>query len=85
MCLKILVSGRVKGVGYRAFVRRLALSMGLSGYAKNLPDGRVEIVACGGRADELPALLGKRKPLFARVDSISSVKAEWHGHGFSIL
>jgi acylphosphatase len=38
-----LVSGHVQGVGYRAFVRRLAEAAGVSGSARNLPDGRVEV------------------------------------------
>ena len=42
--LVALVKGRVQGVGYRAFAQKKALELGLSGYAENLPDGRVEIV-----------------------------------------
>jgi acylphosphatase len=44
---KFLVSGMVQGVGYRWFVARHARSLGLSGYARNLPDGRVEVVVQG--------------------------------------
>ena len=44
---RFIASGRVQGVGFRAFVRRIASSLKLSGYAKNLPDGTVEIVAEG--------------------------------------
>ena len=39
--LVALVKGRVQGVGYRAFAQKKALELGLSGYAENLPDGRV--------------------------------------------
>ena len=46
-CVRCLVSGRVQGVGYRAAVRREALRLGLDGWAANLPDGRVEVVAGG--------------------------------------
>ena len=42
-----LVSGHVQGVGYRWFVRGLATDAGLAGSARNLPDGRVEVVAEG--------------------------------------
>ena len=42
--LVALVKGRVQGVGYRAFAQKKALELGLSGYAENLPDGRVEAV-----------------------------------------
>ena len=41
------VSGMVQGVGYRYFARRLAQSLGIFGYAKNLRDGRVEVYAIG--------------------------------------
>lgn len=47
---RIVVRGRVQGVGFRLFVRDLALEMGLSGWVRNLPDGRsVEAVAQGER------------------------------------
>ncbi|MCF6505857.1 acylphosphatase [Blastococcus sp. MG754426] len=48
--VEVLVSGRVQGVGYRYFVRGLAQRAGLSGVARNLPDGRVEVVAEGPEA-----------------------------------
>lgn len=44
-----LVSGRVQGVGFRYWVRQEAESLGLTGSATNLPDGRVEVVADGLR------------------------------------
>ncbi|MDT7920164.1 MAG: acylphosphatase [Meiothermus sp.] len=49
--ITVLVSGHVQGVGYRYFTRKKAFELGLSGYAENLPDGRVEVVAEGERAD----------------------------------
>ncbi len=52
-----LVSGRVQGVGYRAFVGRLAAARGLAGTATNLPDGRVEVVV-EGPPDDVHALVG---------------------------
>ena len=45
------VRGRVQGVGFRWWTRGRALALGLSGYASNLADGRVEVVAEGPRAD----------------------------------
>jgi acylphosphatase len=45
------VHGRVQGVGFRWWTRRQALELGLRGYASNLADGRVEVVAEGPRAD----------------------------------
>lgn len=44
---KCFVAGRVQGVFYRATVARRAAELGISGYARNLPDGRVEVLACG--------------------------------------
>jgi acylphosphatase len=52
------VSGRVQGVGFRWWVRRNALELGLLGTAENLVDGRVKVVAEGGR-DSLAELLGR--------------------------
>jgi acylphosphatase len=37
----------VQGVNYRASARRRALAVGITGHARNLPDGRVEVLACG--------------------------------------
>ena len=42
-----VVSGHVQGVGFRYFVRSLATAAGLAGSARNLPDGRVEVVLEG--------------------------------------
>ncbi|GLQ50108.1 acylphosphatase [Dyella flava] len=44
---RFLVSGRVQGVFFRASTRNEALRLGLNGYARNLTDGRVEVVASG--------------------------------------
>ena len=59
------VSGRVQGVGYRAFVGREAGRLGVTGSATNLPDGRVEVVLEGDDdavARVLAALDGPRAP-----------------------
>jgi acylphosphatase len=52
------VRGRVQGVGFRWWVRRNALELGLLGMAENLVDGRVKVVAEGGR-ESLALLLGR--------------------------
>lgn len=44
---RCLVSGRVQGVFYRASTRARAEALGVTGFARNLPDGRVEVLACG--------------------------------------
>ncbi|ADI14129.1 acylphosphatase [Truepera radiovictrix] len=78
--LSALVSGSVQGVGYRAFVRRLALDAGLCGYAENLDDGRVEVVAEGERG-ELEALLHqlRRGPAHAEVRAVDVTWGEASG------
>ncbi len=47
VCKRCRVSGRVQGVFFRAATQREARTLGLTGWAKNLPDGSVEVVACG--------------------------------------
>lgn len=44
---KYLVSGRVQGVGYRVFAQRTARELGVRGWARNLDDGRVEVLGIG--------------------------------------
>ena len=44
------VSGRVQGVYYRGSAAQRAHELGVTGYARNLPDGRVEVLACGADA-----------------------------------
>lgn len=45
--IRCVVSGRVQGVYFRGSTREQAQQLGISGWAKNLPDGSVEVVACG--------------------------------------
>lgn len=47
ICRRCYVSGRVQGVFYRATARNRARSLGVTGHARNLDDGRVEVLACG--------------------------------------
>jgi acylphosphatase len=50
VCKRCLVSGRVQGVFYRASAAERARVLGITGHAKNLPDGRVEVLVCGEEA-----------------------------------
>lgn len=72
---KILVSGRVQGVGYRAFTCRMAASRGLAGGVENLDSGQVTVDVEGSRSalEEFLADL-KKGPVGARV---TQVQVEW--------
>jgi acylphosphatase len=50
VCKKCTVAGRVQGVFYRATCAHRAAELGVHGYARNLPDGRVEVLVCGDEA-----------------------------------
>ncbi|HST88504.1 MAG TPA: acylphosphatase [Ktedonobacterales bacterium] len=67
------VHGEVQGVGYRYFARRNALALGLRGYARNLADSTVEVVAEGTRAtlEELLRRL-ERGPSAAEVRQVET-------------
>ncbi len=69
--LHIWISGRVQGIGYRAFVREEAQQRSLSGWVRNLDDGRVEMVV-EGPDQPLQALLQqlRKGPAGARVDRV---------------
>ena len=72
MSIRFLVAGRVQGVGFRWYVARHARGLGLGGYARNLDDGRVEVVTTGGddaAIARLEALL-RAGPAHAAVDSV---------------
>lgn len=68
---RFLVSGRVQGVFFRASTGMRARELGLTGYAKNLADGCVEVVACG-TPEALAALEAwlHQGPPAARVDAV---------------
>lgn len=82
---RFVVSGKVQGVFFRASAREQALELDLRGYAKNLPDGRVEVLAAGSDAalDALAAWLRQGPPL-ARVDDLERLPAsdDEVGEGF---
>lgn len=73
--LHAVVEGRVQGVGFRYFVRQRAAALPLTGWVRNLSDGRVELLAEGPRA-ELEKLLGsvQRGPTGSLV---THVVADW--------
>ena len=77
VCKKCLVSGRVQGVFYRASTRNRARELSLTGYARNLPDGRVEVLACG-EAQAVQALVDWlwQGPPAAKVSAVEVSEVE---------
>lgn len=67
--IRIVVSGRVQGVGFRAWTERRARELNLSGWVRNLRDGTVEAVF-HGPADKVDEMIGhcRRGPAHARVE-----------------
>lgn len=85
---RFFVSGRVQGVGYRYFAMSAAEQIGVTGYARNLADGRVEVYAIG-TAPQLRDFARElqRGPQFAAVHVIDEIEAEIlaaFGSGFSV-
>lgn len=78
---RFYVSGRVQGVFYRASAREQAHALGLAGHARNLPDGRVEVLAGGDLAalDALERWLWEG-PVAAKVESVTREPAESPDH-----
>lgn len=69
--LRVSVRGEVQGVGYRAFARRYARTLDIQGYARNLADGSVEVIAEGSRSalESFVSVLKRGAPT-GRVDTI---------------
>ena len=76
--LVALARGRVQGVGYRAFCADEAMRMGVAGYARNLPDGRVEVLAEGDESTLRQFIDRLREgPALSRV---TEVTFRWEDH-----
>ncbi|MBI2979942.1 MAG: acylphosphatase [Chloroflexi bacterium] len=86
--VRAMVSGRVQGVYFRAFVCRHAEELGLTGYVRNLPGGEAVEVQTEGERKRLEELIGYLKvgPPGARVEKVSADWSEYTGSyaGFSI-
>ncbi len=85
--LEVYLSGTVQGVGFRWFARQWGERLGLHGYARNLPDGRVEVVAEGPESLLQEFLLQLRQgPRSARVDDARVTWSDGRGdlHPFGI-
>ena len=81
ICVHCLVSGKVQGVWFRASTQEKAKELGLTGFARNLPDGRVEVIACGERnlVSALQEWL-KQGPELANVTEVVSEEIAWQDH-----
>ena len=79
--MTINVYGRVQGVNYRNSAQQKAQSLGISGFAKNMPDGRVYIEA-EGHAEALDVFIEwcRQGPPMAIVSKVSTEQAEAFGH-----
>ncbi|MFW5637982.1 MAG: acylphosphatase [Methanoculleus sp.] len=85
--VRVWISGQVQGVGFRWAVEDEARVKGVTGWVKNLPDGRVEAVFEGdeGAVQQMIEFC-RRGPTLARVDDVQVVREEYIGEleGFSI-
>ena len=77
----IFVRGAVQGVGFRWWTRARALELGLVGHARNMPDGRVEVVAQGDRTavERLEVLLREHPTTSGRPGRVETVTTQWSG------
>ncbi|HKS35066.1 MAG TPA: acylphosphatase [Enterobacteriaceae bacterium] len=72
LCTMAWVHGRVQGVGFRYSTQHEAKRLGLTGYARNLDDGSVEVLVCGdaGQVEQLLAWLRAGGPRSAVVERV---------------
>ncbi|MES2337471.1 MAG: acylphosphatase [Pseudomonadota bacterium] len=74
---RVLVSGRVQQVGYRDFMVRQAHKLGITGWVRNLSDGRVEMLADGDTASiEAFLALSREGPRLAQVEDVAAFPVE---------
>lgn len=82
-----LISGKVQGVWFRASTKKEAIRLDISGWARNLKDGTVEVIAFGGEEalDELGLWL-EHGPELAEVINIREEEIAWKAYtGFDVL
>jgi acylphosphatase len=85
--MRVYVSGVVQGVFFRAATRRAATDLNLTGWVRNMEDGRVEAVFEGANADlEKMITWCKVGPPAARVEKVTTMEEHYTGgfHDFSI-
>jgi acylphosphatase len=86
ICKHYLVSGRVQGVFFRSNTCKKAKEFDLTGWVKNLPDGRVELLACGS-LENLQALEAWlwQGPTIAKVDEVIVMDRSYEIHAEFII
>lgn len=79
ICAHFFVSGKVQGVWFRVSTQDKAKELGLTGWARNLADGRVEVMACGegNKVNELHEWL-TQGPELAQVTKVIREVAPWN-------
>lgn len=81
IAMNFLITGKVQGVWFRAGTQDEAKRLGITGWARNLPDGRVEVIACGDAEKilELHEWL-KHGPELAEVKNVDAKEIAWQEH-----
>lgn len=81
ICLKVVVSGRVQGVWFRKFTQEKALAYGVSGWVRNLTDGRVQAFLCGDEKNvrQVEAWMSQG-PELSTVAELISEPTHWQEH-----
>ncbi|MCC7404730.1 MAG: acylphosphatase [Bdellovibrionales bacterium] len=78
ICRRFLISGKVQGVGFRAFTFREATSLGVVGWVRNLEDGRVEALVLAPQETMLSLEARIRQgPRGSRVDRVEVIEVEY--------
>lgn len=87
ICIHCYISGRVQGVWFRASTKTKAEALGLSGWVRNLEDGRVEVMASGEKTALLQlASWLQRGPELAQVEKMDYIELPWQEfEGFKTL
>lgn len=81
ICIHCFVSGKVQGVWYRASTKTEAEKLGIKGWARNLDDGRVEVLACGDKEKVMQLLEWlKHGPRLARVTEVTVELLPFESH-----
>jgi len=85
--VRLCITGRVQGVGYRVWATRSAATLGLRGWVRNRSDGSVEVLATGAPEDVAALVEACRQgPYGARVTAVTVADAEDDGSlGFAAL